>query len=93
MYVKNPIPVQAFQFGVESLPDWFMEAQIDGVATVKYPRGQCSTYMQLLGAIVEVDTSYGVQTAKYGDWVIKNWDGTVYTCDEDIFDLNYSKIK
>lgn len=93
MYVKNPIPVKAFQFGVETMPDWFIEAQIDGLAKVVYPRNQCSVAMQLVRATAELKTNHGTAIATYGDWIIKGHNGELYPCENDVFTLNYSKYK
>ena len=80
-YVKKPIVVEAFQFGVDDDPNWF-------------PRG-CSNgnpdndnfYCSFVCPIMDE-----VHISKKGDMIIKGIKGEIYPCKEDIFKETYDLV-
>lgn len=80
-YVKKPIVVEAFQFGVDIVPDWFLEftnihLNFDGTP-----------------AFVEISTLEFDMIANNGDMIIKGIQGEIYSCKKDIFDATYEKVQ
>jgi hypothetical protein len=69
-YRKKPVIVEAFQFGVDDIPDWFLldERVVWGNKEGKTP----------LFCIIK--TSSGLVTGDCGDYVIKGIDEEIYIC-------------
>lgn len=79
-YVKKPIPVEAIQIPVVDvpMPDWLIEAIQKGFITFySRRRGWC------------VKTLEGDMYAPFGSYIIKDVDGELYPCREDIFEKSY----
>ena len=79
-YRKKPIEVEAFRFGIDSMPDWFAEKNALGEVTI---HGS----MQ----IADIKTLEGVMIANYGDFIIKGVKGEIYPCKPDIFYATYEE--
>jgi hypothetical protein len=82
-YVKKPIVVEAFQFGVDEEPEWFSDKiRLYGEAKIGdiyiYDPSQCS-----------IETLEGRMYANVGDMIIKGIQGEIYPCKKDIFDATY----
>lgn len=77
MFVKRPIIVEAFQFGVDTVPNWFKAKYItieNGKATA------C------------IETLEGDMLFHNGDYVIKGVEGELYPCRKDIFEKTYEEV-
>ncbi len=91
-YRKKPIINEAFKFGIDPIPDWFM----DGVTTTKVilycptdvPKDSHYCDIKTLAGIMT-----GIMTGDYGDYIIKDDEGEIYPCKPDIFEKTYEKIK
>lgn len=81
-YVKKPIVVEAFEFGVDEYPDWF----------------SCHVYYvpvagqdHMLECIIP--TLEGEMQAHKGDMIIKGIKGEIYPCKKDIFEATYEPFE
>jgi len=82
-YVKKPIVVEAFQFGVDEEPEWFIDKiRVYGEAKI----GEIYIYDPLQCSI---ETLEGRMYANVGDMIIKGIQGEIYPCKKDIFDTTY----
>jgi len=75
-YRKKPIVIEAFRFGFDELPDWF-------VGFIDNSRDKAWAY---------IETLEGEMTAKSGDYIIKGIKGELYPCKEDVFEATYEKV-
>lgn len=80
-YVKKPIIIEAFQFGVDHTPEWFTKEY--GLQIVFHGR---------FPAICEIRTIEGLMKAHEGDMIIKGIEGEIYPCKKDIFDKCYDIV-
>ena len=88
-YRKKPIVVEAFQFGVDDMPDWFKLNE--GVNWYNLAK-MVSTQDQDLGSIYcLIDTLEGVMRGDYGDYIIKGVHGELYPCKPEIFHQTYER--
>lgn len=81
-YVKKPIVVEAFQFGVDEEPEWFVDE--DGIHVVfhdDYPN------------CCKIITLGGVMEAWTGDMIVKGVHGDFYSYKKDIFDATYDLVE
>ena len=78
-YVKKPIEIEAFQFGVDDIPDWaFSKINfINNNMKIEY----------------SIETLEGDMKFKEKDYIIKGACGEVYSCKKDIFEATYDEIK
>jgi hypothetical protein len=79
-YVKKPVVVEAFQFGVDEEPEWFLDE--DGIHVLfheDYPN------------CCKIITLEGVMEAWTGDIIIKDNEDKIYPCKEDIFKETYRR--
>lgn len=76
-YVKKPVVVEAFQFGIDESPEWFMDAYGIKVVFDREPNS-CA-----------ILTLEGIMEAREGDMIIKGIQGEIYPCKRDIFDATY----
>lgn len=81
-YVKKPIVVEAFQFGVDEEPEWFLDE--DGIHVVfheDYPN------------CCKIITLEGMMEACTGDMIIKDNIGEIYPCKKETFDATYDLVE
>ena len=80
-YRKKPVIVEAFQFGVDDMPDWFLldERVVWGNKEGKTP----------LFCIIK--TSSGLVTGDCGDYVIKGIDEEIYICKAEAFVMTHER--
>jgi hypothetical protein len=82
-YVKRPIVVEAFQYGVDKTPEWFKKAdKIEG-RQERWP----------FNPTIIIKTRDGDMTAHKRDMIIKGIKGEIYPCKKDIFDASYDAIE
>jgi len=78
-YVSKPVEIEAYRFIIKpgSVPDKFMEWAIEeDEGTDDY--------------VLNIPTRSGVQTAKLGDYLIREMDGNGwYPCAASIFEMKY----
>ena len=85
-YRKKPVVVEAFRFGFDEMPKWFVSKWFFEDNEINYilPHG-CS----IEEAYCEINTLEGVMIAKWGDYIIKGVHGELYPCKADIFEETY----
>ena len=89
-YRKKPVVIEAFQFYVDNMPDWFMDAVSNNTVILhncNYKRYSINE------AYCEIKTLEGVHRCNGGDYVIKGIKGELYPCKADIFKQTYEEIK
>ena len=78
-YRKKPVVIEAFQWFVYEVPDWWTEAS--GKFNIIVDTGS-----------VFIPTLEGTHEAKPNDFIIKGVKGELYPCKPDIFELTYEKV-
>ena len=82
-YRKKPVEIEAFQLGVDELPEWVKEMPGDReVRLCSYNGKPC----------IEIETLEGMMTALPGDYIIKGVQGELYPCKADIFEATYESV-
>lgn len=87
-YRKKPVVIEAFQFYVDNIPDWFMDAVSNNTVILhncNYKRYSINE------AYCEIKTLEGVHRCNGGDYVIKGIKGELYPCKADIFKQTYEE--
>lgn len=87
-FKKKPVEIQAFQLGVDYIPDWAMHniSQNNIVLHKENPYEYSSTIY------ADVVTLEGTMRANHGDYIIQGVNGEVYPCKEDIFKKTYDSV-
>ena len=81
-YRKKPIVIEAFRFGVDDMPNWFLldERVVWGNKEGKTP----------LFCIIK--TSSGLVTGDFGDYIIKEIDEEMYICKAETFVKTHEEV-
>jgi hypothetical protein len=79
-YVKKPIVIEAFRFGVDKQPEW---SENSGKVMIVCSPGRTCAY---------IDTLEGRMTAEIGDYIIKGIKGEIYPVKADIFNASYDEV-
>lgn len=88
-YKKKPVVVEAFQFYVDDMPDWFMEK----VTTNEVILRSCDySKYSIEEAHCQIQTLEGLMRGNGGDYIIKGVQGEIYPCKPDIFLVTYEKV-
>lgn len=89
-YRKKPVEIEAFQFYVDFIPDWFMDKVSNGTVTLV----NCdSSRYSINEAYCLIETLEGTHRCNGGDYVIKGVKGELYPCKPDIFEMTYEVFK
>ena len=76
LYVKKPIPVEAFCPRKDPWPEWFIN-------------GHTRVETQEKNMVIEIDTLEGTMKCSGEDYIIQGVDGELYPCRRDIFLKTY----
>lgn len=76
-YVKKPVVVEAFKYGVDEEPNWFVSAY-----RPYYP-------FSTEGIKFDENSIYPSAFAHKGDYIIQDSNGKIYPCKKNIFDASY----
>ena len=88
-YKTKPCEIEAFQFYVDGMPDWFTEALIrNEVKIYDYDHKMHST--DEVHCLIE--TLEGTMRGDVGDYIIKGLKGELYPCKPDVFEKKYERI-
>ena len=81
-YRKKPVIIEAFQFGVDDMPNWFLsdERVVWGNKEAEKP----------LFCIIK--TLSGLVTGDYGDYIINGIDKEIYVCKAEAFLMSYEEV-
>jgi len=82
---KKPVVVEAFRLGLESMPDWFLDARTANAVTTHNEDGRWRGGPDY--ALIE--TLEGTHRANFGDYIIQGVKGELYPCKPDIFAATY----
>ena len=81
LYRKKHPMVEAFKVGTDEFPKWFK----DGLDTEEF------AFHETLGAYIM--TSNGVECVSIGDYIVKDYNGNIYSYNSDIFEEEYERVK
>ena len=76
-YRKKPVEVEAFRYGYDDEPGWFLNSGM-----VKDIQNEYCT----------ICTLEGDMRGNRGDYIIKGLRGELYPCKPDIFEKSYEKV-
>lgn len=81
-YRKKPVIIEAFQLGVDNIPDWFMQ---------KVKSNDIVLICNQVGSVqcCHIKTLEGIMIADLNDFIIKGVKGELYPCKPDIFEATY----
>ena len=81
-YRKKPVIIEAFRFGVDDMPNWFLldERVVWGNKEGKTP----------LFCIIK--TSSGLVTGDFGDYIVKEIDEEMYICKAETFVKTHEEV-
>ena len=86
-YRKKPVEVEAFQFGVDSHPQWFTDATKDGTVLLfeDGPYGE---------QFARIQTPEGKMEAREEQhWIIRGVEGEIYPCKNTVFEATYEPVE
>lgn len=86
---KKPIAIEAFQLGIDYIPDWFMDKVTSNDIIL---HGSSSGFEHHDDINADIKTLEGTMHADFGDYIIKGIKGEIYPCKPDIFEATYEKI-
>ena len=89
-YKTKPCEIEAFQFYVDNMPDWFMDALSRN--EVKIYNCNYKRY-SIDEAYCLIETLEGTMRGNGGDYIIKGLRGELYPCKPDVFEKKYEEIK
>lgn len=82
-YRKKPVEIEAFRFGIDNMPDWFMD---------KVTSNEIILHFYFYKQWCEIKTLEGVMKAYEGDFIIKGVKGEIYPCKPDVFNQTYEMV-
>ena len=88
-YRKKPIVIEAFELGVDNMPDWFMDAVTSNDVIL---HGKSSGFVHIDATNADIYTLEGWHHANYGDYIIRGVKGELYPCKPEIFEMTYEKV-
>lgn len=88
-YRKKPVTIEAFQLGIDYIPDWFMDKVTTNEIIL---HGTSSGFEHHDDTNADIRTLEGVMHANFGDYVIKGVHGEIYPCKPDIFEETYERV-
>jgi hypothetical protein len=85
-YRKKPVTIEAFQLGIDYIPDWFMDKVTTNEIIL---HGTSSGFEHHDDTNADIKTLEGWHHASFGDFIIKGVKGEIYPCKPDIFEATY----
>ena len=86
---KKPVVIEAFKIGIDSIPDWFMDAVTNGIVALNF---SSIGFYHDDGTYADIKTLEGTMRASFGDYIIKGIKGEIYPCKPDIFEQTYERL-
>jgi len=77
---KKPVVIEAFQWGVDIVPDWWVKAS-----------GQFDLHIKTGSVFIPI--LEGEHEARINDFIIQGIQGELYPCKPDIFKATYEKVE
>ena len=84
-FKKKDPAIQAFRLGYDDTPDWFFEA------VSQQEELQSGRRVEMDRATITIHTPDGEMGCGEGDWIIKESNGLLFTCYDNIFSNLYEK--
>lgn len=92
IYIKKPLRVEAFQYGIDNMPDWFFDEVCNNNIILRNKKEIVSPFQHEYETMYcEIKTLEGTMIAKYGDYIVKGINDEIYPVKEDIFKKTYIK--
>lgn len=91
-YIKKPVVVEAFQLGIDVIPEWFWE-KVSFKQTSNKQIFFNNRTINIHDMYCEIKTLEGVMRGNYGDYIIRGIKGEIYPCKPDIFKETYEVVK
>lgn len=88
-YRKKPVVVEAFKFGTDSMPDWFVDKVSENKVIL---HAESEAYRAPLTHCT-IETLEGIHVCDLGDFVIKGVKNELYPCKPDIFEMTYEAVE
>ena len=85
-YRKKPVVIEAFQLGIDYIPDWFMDKVTTNDIIL---HGASSGFDHHDDTNADIKTLEGWHHANFGDFIIKGVAGEIYPCKPHIFKVTY----
>ena len=82
-FMKKPVVIEAFQWTVDEVPDWWRNASRDFLISIETG----SIYIPTSDPTVE-----GLYEVMKGDYIIKGINGEFYPCKPDTFVATYDEV-
>lgn len=82
-FIKKPVTIEAFQLGIDNIPDWFMN---------KVTANDIILHNNETEITADIKTLEGVMHANFMDYIIKGVKGEIYPCKPDIFINTYTSV-
>lgn len=86
-YRKQPVVIDAFQLGVDYIPDWFMDA-VTANRVILHRNIHAPIQTE-----ADIETLEGRKHATGGDFIIRGVKGEIYPCKPDIFKMTYEAVE
>lgn len=85
-YRKKPVVVEAFQLGIDDVPEWFVDTMrsSDTITLKRDLEGR---------PCAEIITPEGTMNAGYADYIIRGVHGEIYPCKPNIFRMTYEMVE
>ena len=80
---KKPIVIEAFKYGVDPIPDWFMDKVSKNQIVL---RGDYKSPSHCV-----IKTLEGIMIGDLNDYIIQGIKGEIYPCKPDIFEATYDQ--
>lgn len=77
-YRKKPVVIEAFKWGTDVVPEWWVEAS--------------GTKIDIRTGSAFIQTLEGTHEARKGDYIIQGVKGEIHPCKPDIFELTYDRM-
>jgi len=77
---KKPVVIEAFWYGYESQPEWFLQARSDGLVVDN-------------GDYCVIKTLEGDMRADLSDWIVQGGQGEIYPIKNQIFKMTYDPVE
>ena len=84
-YRKKPVVIEAFKYGIDYVPDWFMD-KVTSNEIITYVGTDIRDSSEYY---CEIKTLEGIMRGNCGDYIIKGVQGEIYPCKPDIFEMTY----
>ena len=92
-YRKKPVVIEAFRFGIDPKPEWFLKAMLNGTVVCSFCDSDWQPELAQIHSYCEIETLEGTHQGNWGDYIIQGVKGELYPCKPDIFEMTYEEVK